>query len=76
MISGKPVKSATSVTGMPASLRSFFEPPVVYAPAVPRAYGYSVEDTDAVAYCSRRFRSYNPETGTYIASGGVVRACP
>lgn len=54
----------------------YVAPPVVYAPAVPRAYGYSVEDTDAVAYCSRRFRSYNPETGTYIASGGVVRACP
>lgn len=54
----------------------YVAPPVVYAPPVPRAYGYSVEDTDAVAYCSRRFRSYNPETGTYIASGGVVRACP
>jgi len=54
----------------------YVAPPVVYAPPVPRAYGYSLEDTDAVAYCSRRFRSYNPETGTYIASGGVVRACP
>ena len=54
----------------------YVAPPVVYARPVPRAYGYSVEDTDAVAYCSRRFRSYNPETGTYIASGGVVRACP
>ncbi len=54
----------------------YVAPPVVYAPPVPRAYGYSVEDTDAVAYCSRRFRSYNPETGTYIAAGGVVRACP
>lgn len=54
----------------------YVAPPVVYAPSVPRAYGYSTEDTDAVAYCSRRFRSYNPETGTYIASGGVVRACP
>lgn len=58
-------------------------PPPVYYPAPapvyvapPRAYGYSVEDVDAVAYCSRRFRSYNPETGTYIAAGGVVRACP
>ena len=50
--------------------------PPVYAAPVPRAYGYSAADTDAVAYCSRRFRSYNPETGTYIASGGVVRACP
>lgn len=48
--------------------------PVYGAPAP--AYGYSVEDVDAVAYCSRRFRSYNPETGTYIAKGGVVRACP
>jgi hypothetical protein len=54
----------------------YVAPPVVYAPPVPRAYGYSAADTDAVAYCSRRFRSYNPETGTYIASGGVVRACP
>lgn len=54
----------------------YVAPPVVYAPPVPRAYGYSIEDTDAVAYCSRRFRSYNPETGTYIAKGGVVRACP
>lgn len=54
----------------------YVAPPVVYAPPVPRAYGYSVEDTDAVAYCSRRFKSYNPETGTYIAARGVIRACP
>ena len=58
-------------------------PPPVYYPAPapvyvgpPRVYGYGAEDVDAVAYCSRRFRSYNPETGTYIAKGGVVRACP
>lgn len=53
----------------------YVAPPVYGAPA-PRAYGYSIEDTDAVAYCSRRFRSYNPETGTYIAKGGVERPCP
>lgn len=46
--------------------------PVYVAPPA----GYSVEDVDAVAYCSRRFRSYNPETGTYIGAGGVVRYCP
>lgn len=28
------------------------------------------------AYCSRRFRSYDPASGTYIASGGVRRSCP
>lgn len=52
----------------------YYEPAPVYA--APRAYGYGVEDVDAVAYCSRRFRTYDPETGTYIAAGGVVRACP
>ena len=49
-------------------------PPVYYAPAPAPVYG--IEDVDAVAYCSRRFRSYNPETGTYIGAGGVVRYCP
>jgi hypothetical protein len=52
----------------------YVEPPIYGAPV--RAYGYGASDVDAVAYCSRRFRSYDPETGTYIASGGVVRACP
>lgn len=47
-------------------------PPAYYATPSP----YSIEDVDAVAYCSRRFRSYNPETGTYIGAGGVVRYCP
>jgi hypothetical protein len=52
----------------------YVEPAPVYV--APRAYGYGASDVDAVAYCSRKFRSYDPETGTYIASGGVVRACP
>ncbi|TCR62273.1 BA14K family protein [Bosea sp. BK604] len=47
------------------------------APAYPPpAPVYAAPDADAIAYCSRRFRSYDPETGTYIGSGGVVRACP
>jgi hypothetical protein len=47
-------------------------PPVYVAPAPV----YAAPDADAIAYCSRRFRTYDPETGTYIGSGGVVRACP
>lgn len=53
----------------------YVEPAPIYGAPV-RAYGYGESDIDAVAYCSRRFRSYDPETGTYIAAGGVVRACP
>lgn len=28
------------------------------------------------AYCSQRFRTYDPASGTYIAKGGVRRSCP
>jgi hypothetical protein len=30
----------------------------------------------AVEYCMSRFRSYNPNTGTYISSRGEERPCP
>ena len=30
----------------------------------------------AVEYCMSRFRSYNPETGTYFTSRGEERPCP
>lgn len=31
---------------------------------------------DAVAYCARRFRSYNPNTGTYTGYDGLQHPCP
>lgn len=57
--------------GALAAQPRYYEPAPVYV-----APGYAPSDVDAVAYCSRRFRTYDPETGTYIATGGVVRACP
>jgi hypothetical protein len=35
-----------------------------------------VVSSDAVAYCSRRFRSYDPISGTYLSLDGVRRPCP
>lgn len=32
--------------------------------------------SNAVEYCMRRFRSYNPETGTYIGFDGQPHPCP
>ena len=43
------------------------------------APGYAVPapvDADAIAYCARRYRTYDPDTGTYIGRYGVVRSCP
>lgn len=31
---------------------------------------------DDVAYCMRRFRSYDPNTGTYMGFDGIRRPCP
>ena len=31
---------------------------------------------DAVAYCMQRFRSYNPNTGTYTGYDGLQHPCP
>ena len=42
-------------------------PPGVYA--VP-------DDDDAVAYCLRRFRSYDPYSGTYLGFDGLRHPCP
>lgn len=43
-------------------------PPVVYAPA-------PVYD-DPVAYCMRRYRSYDPVSGTYLGYDGYRHPCP
>uniref|UniRef100_Q07NG5 Lectin-like protein BA14k n=1 Tax=Rhodopseudomonas palustris (strain BisA53) TaxID=316055 RepID=Q07NG5_RHOP5 len=31
---------------------------------------------NAAGYCMRKYRSYNPETGTYIGRDGLERPCP
>ena len=40
-----------------------------------RARGPVVSD-DAVEYCMRRFRSYNPNTGLYRGFDGYMHRCP
>src|SRR3954469_13184225 len=33
-------------------------------------------DTDTLAYCTQRFRSYDPGSGTYLGYDGLRHACP
>jgi hypothetical protein len=37
--------------------------------------GYYADD-DAIAYCMSRFRTYDPDTGTYIGNDGLPHPCP
>lgn len=47
----------------------YYREPVVVAPA----YGYG---GDAEAYCMRRYRSYDPASGTYLNNDGNRYPCP
>ena len=49
------------------------------------SYGYYDEgvvaaapptDDDAVAYCTQRYRSYDPASGTYLGNDGLRHPCP
>jgi hypothetical protein len=44
----------------------------------PDYYGYPNDGygADAIAYCSQRFKSYDPSSGTYLGYDGVRHPCP
>src|SRR5271169_5455264 len=54
-----------------------YPPPPGYPPPAP---GYAappgVSAGDPVAYCTQRYRSYNPQTGTYLGTDGQRHHCP
>jgi hypothetical protein len=47
-------------------------PPVAYGPAP----GYAAGGGDAAAYCSQRYRSYDPASGTFLGYDGLRHPCP
>lgn len=55
-----------------------YQPPVIVPPPteVTVETDVVVDDTAAVAACTRRFKTYDPSTRTYIGAGYVRRHCP
>jgi len=49
----------------------YYGAPYYYAPR----YYYEPED-DAIDYCLRRYRSYDPRSGTYLGYDGYRHPCP
>ncbi len=47
-----------------------------YAPPPPPPVYYEDGPDDDDAYCERRYRSYDPRTGTYVGYDGYRHPCP
>jgi len=63
--------------GPPPAYYGYPPPAPGYPPPAP---GYAVPPGasagDPVAYCKQRYRSYNPQTGTYLGTDGQRHHCP
>lgn len=44
--------------------------------AIASSQAQAAANADAVAYCSQRYRSYDPASGTYLGYDGNRHACP
>jgi hypothetical protein len=44
--------------------------------AAPAPAYYDAPPGDAVAYCARRYRSYDPRSGTFLGNDGYRHPCP
>jgi hypothetical protein len=65
--------------GYPPAPGYGYPPPVAGSPGgyPPQAPGASTESAgDPVAYCMQRYRSYNPQSGTYLGIDGQRHPCP
>lgn len=47
-----------------------------YAPYYGPAPVYGAPPGDSVAYCARRYKSYDPSTGTFLGNDGMRHPCP
>jgi hypothetical protein len=47
-----------------------------YAAGPPPGPSAGPPDSDPAAYCAQRFRSYDPNTGTYLGNDGQRHPCP
>ena len=61
------------IGGALAAPYGYYGPPPVYYGPPPAAYA---PPPDAVAYCMQRYRSYDPNSGTFLGYDGLRHPCP
>lgn len=69
--------------GWGAGVAGFAAGALIGSALAPRPYsyyydepGYAYAPGDEVAYCSQRFRSYDPRSGSYLGYDGRRHPCP
>ena len=72
-IAGAPYYGPGPVYGGPVYGAPIYDAPDYDAP--PPVYG-PASSSRAVAYCARRYRSYDPGSGTFLGNDGNRYACP
>lgn len=50
--------------------------PYYYGPGYAPAPAYAPPPGDAVSYCMQRYRSYDPNSGTFLGNDGRRHPCP
>ena len=55
----------------------YYGPPAHYGPSAYYAPGYAASSpANAMAYCTQRYRSYDPGSGTFVGYDGMRHPCP
>lgn len=75
LLGGAIIASQPYGYGYPYAPGYAYGPGYSYAPGYAYGPGYAAGG-DAVAYCSQRFRSYDPRSGTYLGYDGLRHPCP
>ena len=63
-----------AILGSALAAPYYYNRPYYYYPRT--TYYGTYDGSDAVAYCSSRFRSYDPASGTYLGYDGLRHPCP
>lgn len=65
-----------AIVGGALAARPYYYGPYYYGPPVVYEPGYAPAPAGDAAACARRYRSYDPATGTFLGYDGARHPCP
>ena len=68
--------AAGAIVGGAIAAPYYYGSPYYYPPGYAAAPAYAPPPGDAVTYCMQRYRSYDPNSGTFLGRDGRRHPCP